>query len=310
MVWRGEHPPWPGPATRGRGSAVSAQLKPLPMMTTTRERPAHVQTALTGAVYSYLLRDCLELYESDARLVEKRYGLPPDVQHQFGYRSSPQPIRLYQERVDRSTSQRLDTVDDVTFFDWFTFTKEALYPPTVRVPVGESTARQDALELALAERFGEIEGIPGLYVDDRLHAKLPRSGLLVPCRVDTIPRALLSYPRADEGKTFWFTSNGLNGGAPARASLHVVNQHRGERERVVVVVAHTIEADALAWESGECVVAVNGLSPLRVVRELGVIFSELKGCMISLADSDRLARTLREHGLRVRVEETEVEHES
>ena len=31
---------------------------------------------------------------------------------------------------------------------------------------------------------------------------------------------------------------------------------------MAVLVSHTIKADALAWESGECAVAVNGLLPL------------------------------------------------
>ena len=269
------------------------------------ERPDHVQAVLVGGVYSYIIGDGLELDESDARRIEKLYGLPVDVQYQLGYRSAPQPLRIYRDIVDRSTSQWLDTLDDEQFLNWFTYSKEPLYSRPIRVEVGEVNVLQDALEIALAKRFGEVGGIPGLYFDDCLRAKLPRSGLLVPCRVDLIPRALLCYPRVDQKSTFWLTSNGLRGGASARASLHVANQHRAEAERVVVLVSHTIEADALAWERGEAVAAINGLSPLRVTRELRLSLPELKGCMISLADSDRLARTLRENGLRVRVEEAE-----
>ncbi len=287
---------------------MSAQLKPKPM--TSGNRPDHVQTVLVGSVYSYILSDGLESFESDAKRIEKLYDLPVDTQYQLGYRSAPQPVRLYQEVVDLLISQWLDTLDLERFLNWFTYSKEPLYPPPVRVEVGESNVLQDVLELALAQRFGDVGGVPGLYVDDRLRVKLPRSGLLVPCRVDSIIRAILCYPRADQDKTFWLSSNGLNGGAPARASLHVANQHRAEVERVAVLVSHTIKADALAWESGECVVAVNGLSPLRVARELRLALPDLKGCVISLPDSDRLARTLREHGLRVRVEETEGDDEA
>lgn len=281
---------------------MSAQLKTSSQIA---ERPADVQMALVAGVYSFLYGDCLELYESDARRIERCYGLLPETQHLLGYRSAPQPTKFFREIIDYSTSNWLDTLPDDVFLDWFTYSKEPLFPSSVSVQIGERNLQQDFLERAIAERFGEIEGIPGIYIDDRLRVKLPHSGVLVPCRMDSITRAMLCYPRADEDKTFWLSSNGLHGGARARASLHVSNQHRAAAERVCVVVSHAIEADALAWQSGECVVAVNGLSSLRVARELRAVLPDLKGCMVSVADSDRLARTLRENGLRVRVEETE-----
>jgi hypothetical protein len=129
--------------------------------------------------------------------------------------------------------------------------------------------------------------------------------MIIPCRVDSIIRALLVYPRSGEDKTYWLSSNGLNGGAKASASIHIANDYKVARNRLCVVVSHTLEADALAWESGDCVVATNGVSPLRLMRELRLALPDLKGCAVSPALGDSTVRTLRENGLRVRLLEME-----
>ena len=283
---------------------MSAQLKPSPQLP--GERPEYVQAMLAASVYGYMLRDGLSLLESDARAIKREYGLPTETQLHLGYRSAPQALRFYSEQRNDDVSRWLDSLSEDEFLDWFTFSKQPLYT-YVRpdAPATECNLALNLLEQGIAAGFGELQGIAGLYVDDGLHIKMPRRGIIAPCRIDSIIRALLVYPRPGEDQTFWLSSNGLNGGASARASLHIANQSRARRERVCMIVKHTIEADAIGWESGECVVATNGLSPLRLLRELRLALPDLKGCAVVTSLGDGVVRTLRENGLRVRLMETE-----
>lgn len=272
--------------------------------------PDHVQTVIAGSVYAFFGAS-LSLYESHARAVEAAYGLPSCTQYLLGYRSAPEAVRYYVEHRNEDVSRWLDSLSDDEFLDWFTYSKTPLYTYVrADAPAQELNLTLDLLELELAQRFGSIEGVPGLYVDDRLRVKMPRSGVIVPCRINGIIRALLAYPSPGETKRFWLSSVGLNGGVAARATLHIANEHAAVRHRVAILVTHTIEADARAKKTGECVIAVNGVPPLRLPYALRSALPDLKGCLVAPELDDHLARTLRENGFRVRVDEMEGEDES
>lgn len=282
---------------------LPAQAVPpkLPML-----RSESAQIILAGGIYSYLLNDCLTLFKADASVIEREYGIPLDVQYSLGYRSVPECLRLYSEIRNEDVSRWLDSLSDDQFCDWFTYSKTSLYSyQRPDMPAAEYRPALSLIEQGIIERFGCVEGIPGLYVDDQLRVKMPHSGVLVPCRIDSIIRALLHYPRPGEDQRFWFSSNGLRGGAKASASLHFTNESRAVRERICVIVSHTLQADAIAWATGECVVAVNGISPLKLPHALRAVLPDLRGCVCLPELGDHLIRTLRDNGLRVRVEETE-----
>lgn len=74
-----------------------------------------------------------------------------------------------------------------------------------------------------------------------------------------------------------------------------------------MIVTHTITTDAEAWSSGECVVAVNGLSPRRFLRELRAELPELRACAVTAECGAALIRALRESYEKVEVVEPEKE---
>jgi hypothetical protein len=266
-----------------------------------RIRSEVAQIILAGSLYSTLLRGSLSLSERHSRAVEQRYSLPPDIQHLLGYRSAPQmPAQRFLDQRAKAEQQnkRLDALSDDEFLDWFTYEKESL----IRWPHPADVADPYAvIEEELNERFGALAGIPGCYLDDdylRLKSFPPYS-LIVACRVHGIPRALQIYHRADGSNFFWHSTPDATGGARARASIHIANESLSLLRGTACIVSHTIAADALAWNKSLCVVASNGLSPRRFVREIRTALPALKRVALS-TQLEHLTRALREHGYTVK----------
>ncbi len=132
-----------------------------------------------AAVFAYLIRDCLSLNTSDARLVKMRYGMSAEHIESLGYRSAPEPLRLHVAQINghdatpeelqdhaRHRHAHLDAMTDEEFFDWLTYSKEPVELPLadLRARIETLTVHQDMIERALAERFGDVMDVPGLYV--------------------------------------------------------------------------------------------------------------------------------------------------
>lgn len=269
-------------------------------------RPPDAQEVLFGGVYSFILRH-LSLDERESRQVEKHFGTPPYLQEMLGYVSGPRPRRIFEK--DERTSRWLNALTAAEFLDWFIYSKNPLYPPAKAYEL-EQSEEYSGLESLLAEHYGPIQHIPGLYFDRITRLKMFRPGsLIVPCRVDGIIRALQLYGDINHGHFCWYSTPHLPGGSSLRASLHVANSHRAHSDRVALIVSHTLEADAEAWKTGECVIAVNGMSPLRLAHAVRDVFPELKWCVVSTEFGQTAVRLLTESGFRVEVYEEEKRHE-
>lgn len=290
-----------------------------------RSPSTQTRAAPLGSFYDNLL-DCLALYQADAARIEKAYGLPAVAQLWLGYRSCPEPLTLRTPQKDgrdlshdeylsllKKAHARLDAMSDDEFCDWLTYSKDKI--EKIECEALESVSwrseawplYQSIIEEELATRFSAVSDVAGAYTDDRLRLKLPARGLLVPIRRGGRIRAVACYPRAGLDSFFLLTSKGLPGGAKASMSIHIANGGRAIEDRICIVVGHTVEADALAWETGDCVVAANSFLPFAFLRELRLALPCLKGCAVSSALGDAYARALRENGLRVRLLEMEGE---
>jgi len=282
------------------------------------ERAPHVQEVLAGDIYAFILRDCLSLSKEDAKAVEKAFSFPSNHLDALGYASAPQPTRLQIPQIGgrdatpeeleeyRPAQHRwLDSLSDDQFLDWFTYTKEPLVSryDGLRVRVEEVNIAHAMIEAAVAEKYGPVDRIPGLYFeDDRLQLKtFPPRSLIVPCRVRFIIRGLQIYRRAGWREFFWYSSSRAAGGASAVASIHIANEPQGVRDRIALLCPDTITADAESWATGSCAVGVNGLSPHRVVRELREALPELKACAVAASLGERMQRALLENGFTVEV---------
>jgi hypothetical protein len=293
------------PPTRERLGASSHRV------TRTPDAP----TILVAGVWAALL-DCLPLYQHDALWIERNYGLKPKLQAMLGYRSAPEPLRWRIPQVKGRDASRkeldniirrahspLDELSDEEFFDWLIYSKEPVPDPFSKLPTrrDETHLLQTIIESELQKRFGLVTGIPGLYHDgDCLRLKLPRSGVIIPARIDGLVRALQYYPDRDCARFFWVSSAGLGGGAPARASLHIVNGYRAVSDGAVIL-RHTMQADIQGWATGNCVIATNGISQLRLPYILRAALPGLSACAITSELGEAAARTLKEGRFEVEV---------
>jgi hypothetical protein len=233
--------------------------------------------------------------------------------HALGYRNVPAsvwgvPVDEY-VRLHRAAHAPFDEMPDEEFLDWLLYSKEPLPIPAEIVRGHERTLypAQDAIEEELTARFGLFSGVPGFFNDGksvRLSKQFySRGGFLVPVRCTWQIVGLLHYWSATDESPRWLTSRDLESGAKATPSIHVARPHRAQELRRAVVVAHPLEADALAAQYDECVIGVNGLPAFQAARQIRRALPDLRYVGVGRTCRDNyLPKLLAAEGLTVRAE--------
>jgi hypothetical protein len=160
-------------------------------------------------------------------------------------------------------------------------------------------------ECAVRRRFCHPhEFLAPFYHDgEKIRLSVPTHGLVVPVVRSGLVRAWLHYRHPADGAPRWVTSSDKPRGAKAKPSIHVVGPGYGDERGVAVLVAHALEAEAMARGGGISYAAINNVSPSALVAQLREQWSALRGVVFATDEPMAAhARALRHAGLTVREE--------
>lgn len=210
---------------------------------------------ITAAILGFTLRDCLNLYESDARVIERNHGLSVEQQDKAGIRSAPSAIEKIFAR--RAVLNRFGTRDaypapffhDVNGALQINLPEHGLIVPCkrgglMRAWLQYRHANDAAPMWCSGSKYGGAKAQPSIHVC--LAENVKTSGVAVLVR-----DALAAIAKAGNGSICFV---GLNGVAPhtltaqLRAALPDLRAVLLDLDSVEPRVTRALEFAGLRWE--------------------------------------------------------------